>query len=46
LLAEQHYDWSAVGRRAVDAVSRAAAGIGSMAGTLQELAIQTEMPTR
>jgi len=45
-LAAQQYDWSAVGRRAVDAVSRAAAGTSSMAGTLQELAVQTEMPTR
>ena len=45
-LAEECYDWSAVGRRAVDAVSCAVAGMSSMAGPLQELAVQTEMPIR
>jgi len=45
-LAEECYDWSAVGRRAVDAVSCAAAGMSSMVGPLQELAVQTEMPIR
>ncbi len=45
-LAEECYDWSAVGRRAVDAVSCAVAGMSSMAGPLQALAVQTEMPIR
>jgi glycosyltransferase involved in cell wall biosynthesis len=45
-LAEECYDWSAVGRRAVDAVSCAVAGMSSMVGPLQELAVQTEMPIR
>jgi hypothetical protein len=45
-LVQQAYDWSAVGRRAVDAVSCASAAIGSRDGILKELAVQTEMPIR
>jgi glycosyltransferase involved in cell wall biosynthesis len=45
-LVQRGYDWSAVGRRAVEAVSCASAAIGSRAGTLKALAVQTEMPSR
>jgi glycosyltransferase involved in cell wall biosynthesis len=45
-LAHQCYDWTAVGRRAVDAVSCASAAIGSRAATLKEFAVQTEMSIR
>jgi len=45
-LVQQGYDWSAVGRRALDAVSCASTAIGSPAAILKELAVQTEMPIR
>jgi glycosyltransferase involved in cell wall biosynthesis len=45
-LVQEAYDWSAVGRRALDAVSCASTAIGSPAAILKELAVQTEMPIR
>ena len=45
-LVQHGYDWSAVGGRAVDAVSCASAAIGSRAATLNALAVQAEMPIR
>jgi polysaccharide biosynthesis protein PslH len=45
-LARQHYDWSAVGRRAIDAVACASAAIGRPAAVLNELAMQTEISIR
>jgi glycosyltransferase involved in cell wall biosynthesis len=45
-LAQQCYDWSVVGRRAVDAVSCASAAIGGCERTLDALSVQTEIPIR
>ena len=45
-LARQTYDWSAVGRRAIDAVASASAAVGRPAPALNELAMQTEIPIR
>jgi glycosyltransferase involved in cell wall biosynthesis len=45
-LARRAYDWSAVGRRAVEAVACASAAIGRPALALNELTMQTETPIR
>jgi glycosyltransferase involved in cell wall biosynthesis len=45
-LARQAYDWSAVGRRAVEAVECASAAIGRRAIALNELTMQTETSIR
>ena len=45
-LAKQSYDWSAVGRRAIDGVACASAAIGRKASTFSEVAVQTEIPIR
>ena len=43
-LARQQYDWSAVGRRAIEAVACASAAVGRPAAVLNGLAMQTEIP--
>jgi glycosyltransferase involved in cell wall biosynthesis len=45
-LARQTYDWSAVGRRAIEAVACASAAVGRPAPALNELAMQTEISIR
>jgi len=45
-LARQQYDWSAVGRRAIEAVACASAAVGRPAAVLNGLAMQTEIPIR
>ena len=45
-LAQQFYDWSVVGRRAVDAVACASAAIGGRPRPLEALSVQAEMPIR
>jgi glycosyltransferase involved in cell wall biosynthesis len=45
-LALQCYDWSVVGRRAVDAVSCASVAIGGRARTLERLSVQAGIPIR
>ena len=45
-LARQQYDWSAVGRRAIEAVACASAAVGRPAAALNGLAMQTEIPIR
>jgi len=45
-LARQAYDWSAVGRRAVEAVACASAAIGRPAVALNGLTMQTETSIR
>jgi glycosyltransferase involved in cell wall biosynthesis len=45
-LARQSYDWSAVGRRAIAAVVGASTATGHRSATLNELAVQTEIPIR
>lgn len=45
-MAQQCYDWSEVGRRAIDAVANAAAQVAPGPATLAGFQVQTEMPIR